>query len=226
MKLGNTTSYGTGGIGSGSGSAGAAPSNQLQRQDFLTLLVAQMGHQDPLQPMDSQDFLTQLSQLSSVETGQATNAKLDLLLAGIANANQVSTASLVGRDAVFRTSQVSLPAEGGVTLMAQARQAVESVTAVVKDASGRVVRTLTTGPQAAGEVNLAWDGRDANGSPLPAGAYTVELSATTATGGPGEIELRGRGRITGLSFEAGYAELLVGDTRISLSDIVEFHVAG
>src|SRR6266540_5547596 len=99
----------------------------LGKDDFLKLLTAQLANQDPLQPVDNQAFIAQLAQFSSVEQLQNLTSRLDTLLLATASTNQMSTASLVGKDVAFKADgvdvaagvssplQIKLPARATVT---------------------------------------------------------------------------------------------------------------
>jgi flagellar basal-body rod modification protein FlgD len=91
---------------------------QLSQEDFFELLTAQLTAQDPLKPMDSQDFLSQLSDLNGL---QATAALTDTLTAVLQQQNFASGAALLGKlvrgndvagaEAIGMVSSVSM--EGG-----------------------------------------------------------------------------------------------------------------
>jgi len=68
----------------------AAQANSLNYNDFLKLMIAQMQNQDPLNPMDSTQYMSQIAQFSSVEQSINTNSKLDQLLVN-SNISQAST---------------------------------------------------------------------------------------------------------------------------------------
>ncbi len=68
----------------------ATKNSTLNYNDFLKLMVAQLRNQDPLNPTDSTEYMSQIAQFSSVEQGINTNAKLDQLLV-ISNISQAST---------------------------------------------------------------------------------------------------------------------------------------
>ncbi|MGO4684482.1 flagellar hook assembly protein FlgD [Hyphomicrobium sp. 2TAF46] len=68
----------------------AAKSNTLNYNDFLKLMIAQMQNQDPLNPTDSTQYMSQIAQFSSVEQSINTNSKLDQLLVN-SNISQAST---------------------------------------------------------------------------------------------------------------------------------------
>lgn len=68
----------------------ATKNSTLNYNDFLKLMVAQLRNQDPLNPTDSTEYMSQIAQFSSVEQGINTNAKLDQLLVN-SNISQAST---------------------------------------------------------------------------------------------------------------------------------------
>jgi flagellar basal-body rod modification protein FlgD len=75
---------------SATSSSSAADNATLNYDDFLQLMVAQLQNQDPLNPTDSTQYMSQIAQFSSVEQGINTNSKLDQLLAN-SNISQAST---------------------------------------------------------------------------------------------------------------------------------------
>jgi flagellar basal-body rod modification protein FlgD len=206
-------------------SAPAAPeahgSNKLGKDEFLKLLMAQLGHQDPTAPTDSEAFVAQLAQFASLELQQNTNASLDNLLVAQAASQQTAVLTMVGRDVTFRTDKISLADGVASTTSARIQEPAASTTAVIVDSSGRTVRTMQLGPQAAGTFDVTWDGRDDMGNPQPPGTYTVRVTASDAAGKSIEVQQRGAGRVTGISFEDGVPELLLGTEHVKLSDIVE-----
>lgn len=69
--------------------------SQIGIQDFIKILVAQLGNQDPLKPMDNTEFVTQLAQFTSLQQTQEMNDKLGSLLATQASMQSVG---LLGRE--------------------------------------------------------------------------------------------------------------------------------
>lgn len=208
-----------------SGGDSAGPTGKMGKDEFVKLLMAQLGHQDPLSPMDSQAFVAQLAQFANVELLQATNGRLEALLVAQAAGNQMSAASLVGKDVLYRSEQVTLEAGAGAAIQGELAQAASSVTVVLTDAAGKTVRTLKLGAYAQGPLDIAWDGLDDQGQPLPAGDYRVQITAADSEGNNVAVEQRALSRIVGVSFQNGYPELLVGNSRIKLSEVVEIDEA-
>src|SRR5688500_16559613 len=158
----------------------AAPtrgSNKLGKDEFLKLLMAQLGNQDPTSPADSEAFVAQLATFASLELQQNTNAQLDSLLMAQASANQTAMTNFVGKDVTFRTDKFNL--EAGKPAVAEARlsSAAEKMTVVITDEAGKTVRTMQLPRQAEGAVTISWDGRDDHGNQLKPGAYKMRVTA-------------------------------------------------
>ncbi len=204
----------------GGAATAVAPKNVLGKDDFLKLLTAQLSNQDPLQPVDNQAFIAQLAQFSSLEQLQGVSSRLDSLLLAASSSNQMSTASLVGKDVAFKASGLDLA--GGTPPALQANLAARAtVVCVVQDESGRNVRTLALGTHEAGSFDIGWDGRGDGGNSLPAGHYTVMLSARGADGSDVAVEARSSGRVQGVSFDGDGAELIIGTNHVKLADVVQ-----
>lgn len=75
--------------------ASAAPAQaSLGQEDFLRILTTQLSFQDPLKPLDNQQFMAQMAQFTSLEQTQQLNTKLDALLSTQAALQSVG---LIGR---------------------------------------------------------------------------------------------------------------------------------
>lgn len=186
---------------------------------FLILLTEQLQNQDPLEPLDSNQFVSQLVEFSSVEQQIKQNSNLEDLLAGQSASVAASAVSFVGRDAALVGDAGQLSggeAEWRYTLVDPAR----SVTLTVRDARERIVFE-TNGQTGEGAHNFVWDGRDGDGALLEDGLYTLEVSAENAEGGPIDVVTAGFRRIDGVDFSGAEAAILVAGQPRPLSDIAE-----
>ncbi|RYF69033.1 MAG: flagellar hook capping protein [Comamonadaceae bacterium] len=93
-------------IGSSGTAAPANPSQALGLEDFLKILLTQLNYQDPLKPMDNQEFMAQMAQFTSLEQTQRLNDKIDQL---ITNQAALQSVGLIGRavDVQTATGKVS-----------------------------------------------------------------------------------------------------------------------
>jgi flagellar basal-body rod modification protein FlgD len=196
-------------------------SNTLGKNEFLTILTAQLAHQDPTSPMDSNAFVAQLAQFSALEQMQNTNDTLTQLLAVQQLSGQTAVVSMVGKDAIYKASEMDLSAGGSITVTATLDTPAADVVMEVDDADGNVVRRQSFGAMAAGTSNVTWDGLNDSGVAQLPGTYTIKVSATDISGNPVTVTQQSRGRITGVTFENGGTELMIGNTTISLSNVSE-----
>src|SRR5439155_26566316 len=122
------------------------------------------------------------AQFYSLEMQENGNGYLQSLMVGQAGVQQTSVTNLVGRDVTFQSASVTLSGGGGGAVDASLAGPASNVTAVVTDKNGKVVRTMQLGPQAGGQLAVAWDGRDDGGTPLPDGTYSVAVTASDKSG--------------------------------------------
>ncbi|MBX3196764.1 MAG: flagellar hook assembly protein FlgD [Labilithrix sp.] len=181
----------------------------LDKDAFLKLLVAQLSHQDPLQPTEGTEFVAQLSQFAMVEQSIAQSAKLDVLSAQMTGLASNEAAGLVGKDVTVRGSGIAFDGVTATGSSINLDAPAAKVTVRIQDASGKTVRTLELGPRGAGAVPITWDGKDDAGQPVAKGSYSIKVDATTADGKSVNTSQDVSGKVTKVSFEKGYPELLL-----------------
>lgn len=208
-------------------SSGVTPagSSQLGKDAFIKLLTAQMRNQDPTNTMDSKEMVSQLAQFSSLEQLQALGTKLDTLTVAQASTNQISTASLVGKDVTYKASALNLTQGASAGFQVQLDGATDDAVAVITDPSGKVVRTLHLGAKPAGTASATWDGRDEDGNALPSGSYVLTVTGVNKDGTTVDAAARVHGTITGVRFEDGTPILRVGGRDVKMSDVIEIDAA-
>ncbi|MDC0739456.1 flagellar hook assembly protein FlgD [Cognatishimia sp. SS12] len=170
---------GQSGAAQGAGSDSANSLSQLGEDytRFLTLLTAQVQHQDPLAPMDATQFVSQLAQLSQVEQAVKSNSNLESLGAQMGSLLAVSGADMLGREVTVSSSQMTL-SNGVVDGYYNVDEGATQVTATITDPVGQVVRKLTgLSTDASSLQKIDWDGLDEYGNPVLDGTYTVTVTA-------------------------------------------------
>jgi flagellar basal-body rod modification protein FlgD len=171
--------------------------------------------------MDSKEMVSQLAQFSSLEQLQALGSKLDTLTVAQASTNQISTASLVGKEVTYKASALNLTQGASATFQVQLEGATDDAVAVITDPSGKVVRTLHLGAKPAGPAAATWDGRDEDGNALPSGSYVLTVTGVNKDGTTVDASARVHGTITGVRFEDGTPILRVGGRDVKMSDVIE-----
>ncbi len=209
------------GLGTSSlGGNQAALGSALGKEDFLKLLMSQLQHQDPMQPMADQEFVAQLAQFSGLEQQMLANDRLEQLQLAQLSAGNAQLAGFIGKDITAHGDTIRLDGQGVPPISVDLSAPAASVKVTVRDQAGKVVSSFDAGAKNQGTGTIPWSGKDPNGNPLPPGNYKVEITATDAGGQPVAASALSHGACTGLPFENGYAELLIGDRRVLPADIV------
>src|SRR5216684_2693464 len=143
---------------------------------FLTLLTTQLRNQDPLSPLDTNQFTSQLVSFSQVEQAINENDKLANLVSLQTTNQTISALPLVGHTIQYADNQEAL-VNGQATFGYNLPATAASSNIVVSDANGRVVYQ-TPAETTAGFHSFTWDGTGIDGSKLPSGTYTFNVTAT------------------------------------------------
>jgi len=121
------------------------------KNEFMTLMIAQIQNQDPTNPIEGAEYVAQLAQFSQVESLEQMRANQSSQMVMMENLGVVQSAHLVGKNAMVPASEFTLadsPLEGKVFL----GSATESLSVDLIDKSGEVVHTIELGSQAAGDI--------------------------------------------------------------------------
>ncbi len=161
---------------SGGGTSAAASTLADTFDTFLALLTTQLKNQDPLDPMKSSEFTSQLVEFAGVEQSINANKKLDQLVQ-LQVSNQLNSAVAFIGKTVEVISDLLLLKDGAAKISyGLDRNAAETIISIV-DQNGRVVRTVQ-GETSAGRHEFEWDGRDANGVQMTDDVYSFSVIAT------------------------------------------------
>jgi flagellar basal-body rod modification protein FlgD len=204
-------------------SAAAAAMKQsmgMNKDDFLKLFITQLQNQDPLNPMDGTEQISQLAQLTQVEQSYNTNSNLQSIVNALGASSALSAISFVGSEVTAAGSQVSLTEGAPANVTFTVPKSAEQVSVNILNINGEVVRTLNGGVTAAGESTLAWDGKDANGTQLPAGIYSVAVTGVDAAGNTFAGSPFVRGTVEGINFSGSSPLMNIAGLEIPFSDLL------
>lgn len=173
-------------LGSSSNSTSTSTAGALDastdddQQVFLQLLVSQLQNQDPLNPTDSNQFLEQLSELSTVEGISQMNTTMTNLSTSLMSSQALASASLVGQSVLTPASAAAFTSGSTLSGAVQVPTGASGVTLTITNSSGSIVDQMAV-PSGSGLQGFSWNGTNQNGSAAPSGTYGV--TATALIGG-------------------------------------------
>ena len=206
--------------------AAASTTPNLGQDDFLKLLMAQLQNQDPLQPTDGTQFVTQLAQFTQVQQSVAQSTTLGNIstqISGLANSNSTD---LVGKTVSIQGKGFNWDGTFAATANVNLAGPAQQVTVAIQDSQGNVVRTLKLGAEPGGTLPITWNGADDSGQPTPAGTYSLNVTATDANGQNVNVSTTVSGVVNKVSFDKGYPVLtLTSGATAPVSDLVSVGTA-
>ena len=162
---------------------------------FLTLLTTQLRNQNPLDPLDTNQFTQQLVQFAGVEQQLKQNETLTALL-GVSKAT-------TGASAIGFVGQ-TVTADGAATQLSEGKAEWKL----------NASKTLTAGDQ-----TYTWDGKTSTGSNAPDGEYSIKVEGTDVSGAAITVKTEITGKVDGIDFSTTVPTLLIGAIKVPLDKV-------
>jgi len=190
---------------------------------FLQLLTTQLQNQDPLSPMDTNQFTQQLVEFAGVEQQMKTNDTLSTLVSLQQGAQTTQALSLVGATVVVNGT-TALLANGQATWALNATQPA-TATVTISAPSGQTVYTGTVAVNS-GSQTYTWNGVGTDGTTWPAGNYTLTATAVTATGQTTTVTSQVEGKVSSVDLSQTPPLLSMGGQNYKITDIQQIIAPG
>lgn len=201
-----------------SASSAATKSLTENYSTFLTLLTTQLKNQDPLNPMDSSQFTSQLVQFSSVEQQIQQNKNLETLISAQTSSTANSAVNYIGHTVAATSDQVNL-SNGTATINYALPSEVADNAITISDAKGKTIRVLK-GELAEGAHSVTWDGKDANGNKMDDGVYKIAISAADADKAAVSATIGISGTVTGVTLIDKKPMLAIGGVTVPMENVL------
>ncbi|ASP40621.1 flagellar hook capping protein [Bacterioplanes sanyensis] len=134
-------------------------SNELGKNAFLELMVAQLNNQNPLEPTDNQAFVAQLAQFSSVEGIDNLNTTAEAMMSQLNSASALQASSLVGQSVIVDGNDTGLLLGGGVVSgFTDIPASATDIRLQIQGKSGELLEQIPLGNHGAGAMSVRWDG--------------------------------------------------------------------
>ncbi|MCG8668783.1 MAG: flagellar hook assembly protein FlgD [Pseudomonadales bacterium] len=151
---------------------------ETEKDMFMRLMLAQLENQNPLDPQDGTEFVSQLAEFSTLEGIGNINNSIEEIGGLYRSSQALQATALVGRDVLLDSNKAYFDAANPVTGVIKATgESVLDAQVTITDSSGQIVRTENLGNLTGSEdTPFGWDGADDNGNPLPPGIYQVSVN--------------------------------------------------
>ncbi len=203
----------------------AVGSQELDRNDFMTLFITQLQYQDPSKPMDSNEMASQLAQFSNMEATTKMSDNMEKLLDFQVSQNNLQLLGLLDSQVQIAGNMMAVK-DGTVTPTEfDIAGATDTVRLQVFDMADHLVWQEDKGGLAAGVYELDWDGKDLVGNTVADGPYYYKVKAYGATGQEVNVDYTTTGQVTGVKFDDGAAKITIdGYIDVGPDEIVKVQV--
>jgi len=196
---------------------------QLNQEDFFSLLSQQLAYQDPFKPVDNSEMIAQMASFTTAEGITKMGSEFGGMSDILTSSQALQASSLVGKKVLTPGNQVYLADTGNTSGSIESKIGASNVMVNVQDANGSVVRTINLGDISPGTQRFAWDGLDSQGERAKAGQYTLQASGLV--NGKGEdLKTESYAHVESVSLGGGQTGVslnLQGLGGIKLSDAIE-----
>lgn len=199
------------------------PGAVLDKDSFMKLLLVELEHQDPTDPMDSDKILTQTSQLATLESASNTNKALEELAAQLSASRDFAAVSVIGKMASLGSNAISLDEGSTAKFEVYFQQEIKTGTLTITDKDDNVIKTVSLADQAGKQGVLAfeWDGTDNNNEAVAAGYYSVKADYIDSENGSQSTQF-GIYPVESVRYENGSPYIKLGSSYVPMDYIVEF----
>lgn len=195
--------------------------DQLGKDAFLKLFVAQLKNQDPLNPMKGTEFTAQLAQFSSLEQLTDINKNLGSLQNYQSAGNNSQAVSFIGKEIKAKGSSFYFNGNDSADIAFKLDNYASDVKLYLYDGQDHLVRIIEKTDLESGMHNLSWNGTGNAGETLPAGNYSFDIMATDMNGNTVNSTTYVSGKVTGITYNNNSAYLMLGKQQVAPADVVE-----
>ena len=186
---------------------------QLDKDDFMRIMITEMKHQDPTKPMDSDRMATQMAQITNVEQLKNVSGAIEKLSDKNSASDRLAMSAMIGKSVTVDKGRFAHQKGTLSPVNFNLPTDAAKVTLQVLDEHGETVASRELEPQKAGQNTYNWDGINGSGIQVPSGNFIVRVDAEDAKGTKIKIDPISKETVVGVSFEGGETNFLVGDVK-------------
>src|SRR5438309_3644167 len=186
-------------------------------QSFLTLLTTQLKNQNPLDPLDTNQFTQQLVEFAGVEQQLKTNDGLTSLVSLQQTAQSTQALGFVGKTAVVDGATTKLTNRAATWTLGVEQNS--SVAITIANSTGQNVFSGNYPVTAGANQAFSWDGKGNDGTQWPDGKYTLTATAVDASGNPVAVSTQIQGVVNSVDLTQSPPLLSINGQTYTVSQI-------
>ena len=195
----------------------------LTQEDFFSLLTAELAHQDPTEPTDNNEMISQMTAFSTTDGVANLNDQFTSFAATMSSSQALQASSLVGRSVLVDDNVFGMTEGDDVIGKIVTDENASNINIYVENTAGEIIQTVAVGDMAAGEASFTWNGLDGNGDPAPTGAYRFRV-AGLVDGQASELQAMTYRKVDSVTLAGAGGDIVLnlnGGTSMALQDVVE-----
>ena len=197
----------------------------MEKQEFLELLIAQLQYQDPLEPLSNQEYASQLAQFTQLEQLQNMNDSLEesinINLILTQSINNTLSSTIIGKEVKAIGHSVSIDEGGEADILFNLSEYANKVEISISNEAGDVIRTMEATGMASGEQTLVWDGKDEDGNDVSGGNYSFDVTAYNEANNEIHVVEYIYGFVAAVHYDNGAAIFRVNGEDVPFSGVIE-----
>ncbi len=208
--------------------------NTLGKDEFLKLLVTQLQYQDPLNPMENTEFISQLAQFSALENstnvekaigdlGDSFKSTVDAQQYSAQSMNNTAAVSLIGKEVRMRQTTISWYASAGESVPINVHLGNNNSAVVeIVNRDGEVVKTLeASGKDSENSVAISWDGSTDQETVAPSDIYEIRIQGQEEHP---ELYAYAQDVVEGVRFSPDGALVKIGGQELSIGNVLDVSI--
>ena len=197
--------------------------SELDQQDFLKLLVTQLQNQDPLNPTDQAEFMSQTTAFSQLNEMTSMNSSLEKMLELLSmqaynNSSLTAGAGFIGKEIEYQTNTVTVGGDSlkNISLYLDGDALSEKTQINIYNEEGACVAIVKPDKNlTSGQNTIHWDGKGVGGVEVPDGTYYFEVEAFNSAGEKVAVQEYGTGVVKGVKMSNGVLYFDIGEGVVS-----------
>jgi flagellar basal-body rod modification protein FlgD len=195
----------------------------LTQEDFFALLTQELAHQDPTNPTDNNEMISQMTAFSTTDGVNQLNEQFTSFATSMSSSQALQASSLVGRSVLVDENVFGMSSGAEVKGKLVTDQPASNVNIYVENAAGEIIQTVPVGNVQAGEFGFTWNGMASDGQPAAEGAYRFRI-AGLVDGQASELQAMTYRKVDSVTLAGAGGNILLnlnGGSSMALADVVE-----